>query len=241
MARDGSAQLDPVVWKWFLCVGNLHDACIESLRGIAGLNIINPQRHLLNTSSARVFFNDASVLQCRRSISAGIAIINKLDLIKTKVPVGHNDIERQTMFEYLTGYTDAKNGAGKSNNMFNNLSMISDLWKGMMVTIQGNLNVLSDQKNIVGSTYNKNVSKNDIAYNSLKTCVKTCQSFVKCLTSDMTEIARVCKKVYRNMAAEDNRDIETNYNGAGDLNNAYEDSAGPVRAAADQMKKNRWR
>lgn len=241
MARDGSAQLDPIVWKWFLCVGNLHDACIESLRGIAGLNIVNPQGHLMNAPSARIFFNDASVLQCRRSISAGIAIINKLDLIRTKVPVGHNDIERQTMFEYLTGYTDAKNGAGKSNNMFNSLYMISDLWKGMMVIVQGNLNVLSDQKNIVGSTYNKNVSKNDIAYDSLKTCVKTCQSFVKCLTSDMTEIARVCKKVYRNMTAEDNRDIETNYNGAGDLNNAYENSAGPVRAAADQMKKNRWR
>ena len=241
MARDGTAQLDPVVWKWFLCVGNLHDACIESLRGIPGLNIVNPQRHLMNTPGARVFFNDASVLQCRRSISAGIAIINKLDLIKTKIPVGHNDIEKQTMFEYLTGYTDSKNDAGRSNNMINNLSMIADLWKAMMVDIQGNLNVLAAQKEVVGSVYNKNVSKNDIAYNSLKTCVKTCQTFVKCLTSDMSEIAHVCKKVYQNMSVEDRKDIETNYNGAGDRNNAYESAAEPVRAAADQMKKGRWR
>lgn len=234
------ARLDPLVWKWYLCTGNLHNAAVQELRkNVPGIHLkefITSSFAAAASPEVAAFNGDANVVTCSRNIPAGIQILQKLDLMRTKMPVPVDEAQRQTMFEYLTGYTgDEKTQSGRSDNFANQLAMYADVWKHMMVEMNNNINVISDQRGTAGSTYNKNPSKNDISYRAMKECVMTCNKFSKCLMSDIKEIAAVCNEVYSNMQTQDRGDIENNAKGVGKTNAAWEKIYAAPRTAADSI------
>lgn len=233
------ARINPLIWKWYLCTGNLHNASVATLlKDVRGLPIktYDVAAFASKQPAMTPFMSDANVVTCSRNVPNGIQILSKLDLIKTKMPVPPDETQRQTMFDYLTGYMgDDKAESGRSDNFINQLSIHADIWKHMMVAINNNINVISDQRNTAGSMYNKNASKNDIAYRGIKACVETCQKFSKCLMSDIKEIAAVCNTVYSNMMQQDSGDIEHNHKSAGKQNATWEKYYAPSRVAADQI------
>ena len=235
----GRARINPLIWKWYLCTAKLHNRSIEVLaKEVPGLRLKNYDTSRAEASSPDIaaFSGDANVVTCSKDVPRGIQILDKLDLIRTKMPVPVDETQRQTMFEYLTGYKgDDKDTSGKSDNFINQLSMNADIWKHMMVTINENINVIADQRGTAGSNYNKNASRNDISYRGLKACVDTCQKFSKCIMSDIKEIAAVCNAVYSNMVQQDRGDIENNVRGAGKQNAAWEKKYAGTRVAADQI------
>ena len=249
--------LNPVIWKWYMCVWSLHDLCVATLKNnVGGLNINQYQPPAsIGKQHWLTYLNDATVLNCQRNIPAGIQVLDRLDITRTKIPTPTDEASRETWFEGLTGYTgDEKNFQGTSNNYINQIYMLSDVWKHLMVTIQGNVNAIANQKEIAGSAYNKNPSKNDIAYKGLKACVDACTKFCKCCTNDIVQIANICKQVYQNTVASDKGDIEagvvtSTYTATGkkngkvvklkadQLNKNYEDLYAPTRNATIDKKK----
>lgn len=254
-------RLDPVTWKWYLCTATLHNACIDALKNIPGL-AVNPYA-IQWSQQFQQYRQDANVLMCAKNIPNGIQILDKIDLMKTKIPIPSNEVEKQALFECLTGYTGAdKTNSGQSDNFINQIYMLADIWKRMMVAMQNNINSISAQKDSSGSAYSKNASKYDIAYKGIKACVDTCNKFGKCCISDIKEIANICKTVYSNMRSQDQGDIEANkpstahpiinkttgqpvvdkdgnklYHGAGDVNRVWDSIYGETRNAKPTRNK----
>lgn len=237
-------ELNPLVWKWFMCVQALHNLCVRTLKGnVRDLNIseYNPPTAIANNAMNK-YRSDANVLNCARNIPAGIQLLDKLDITRTKIPTPTDEASKQTWFEGLTGYTgEEKTYAGTSNNFVNQIYILADVWKHMMVGIQNNINEIANQKDITGSAYNKNSSKNDIAYNGMKACVDACAKFCKCCSNDIAQIANICKQVYQNTLSNDRGDIEnkatakTKYTFIDGAKQPVEPDAGELRQNYDNI------
>ncbi len=222
--NTGGYTVTPEVYKWQVLIESLHNKCVTDLKkrtlvnkndpgnmAMTGLNPIQVT-HVSGEQAQKyqVYKNDPQVQTCSRDIPSGIIILDRLDLMRTKIPVPADEMQKQILFTNLTGYSEDKNGAAKSSNYVNTLFALADSWKKMMAEMQANLNNVTDQRNQAASQYNKLATKNDIAYKGMKACVDSCSKFCKCFTSDIQEIIHVCNRVYGETEAADQADIKNN-------------------------------
>ena len=222
--NTGSYTVTPEVYKWQVLIESLHNKCVTDLKKRTLVNKNDPGNMAMTglkpiqvthvsgeqAQKYQVYKNDPQVQTCSRDIPSGIIILDRLDLMRTKIPVPADEMQKQILFTNLTGYSEDKNGAAKSSNYVNTLFALADSWKKMMAEMQANLNNVTDQRNQAASQYNKLATKNDIAYKGMKACVDSCSKFCKCFTSDIQEIIHVCNKVYGETEAADQADIKNN-------------------------------
>jgi len=220
--NTGSYTVTPEVYKWQVLIESLHNKCVTDLKKRTLVNKNDPGNMAMSglkpiqvthvsgeqAQKYQVYKNDPQVQTCSRDIPSGIIILDRLDLMRTKIPVPADEMQKQILFTNLTGYSEDKTGAAKSSNYVNTLFALADSWKKMMAEMQANLNNVTDQRNQAASQYNKLATKNDIAYKGMKACVDSCSKFCKCFTSDIQEIIHVCNKVYSETETADQADIK---------------------------------
>ena len=222
--NTGGYTVTAEVYKWQVLIESLHNKCVADLKKKTLVNKNDPGNMAMSglkpiqvtpvsseqSQKYQVYKNDPQVQTCSRDIPSGIIILDRLDLMRTKIPVPADEMQKQILFTNLTGYSEEKTTAAKSNNYVNTLFALADSWKKMMAEMQANLNNVTDQRNQAASQYNKLATKNDIAYKGMKACVDSCSKFCKCFTSDIQEIIHVCNKVYGETEAADQADIKNN-------------------------------
>lgn len=143
-------------------------------------------------------------------IDKGISILNGAHLLKKKVVVPQDTNAQEQMAEWFFGYTAGKAQNGKSNNIYNSLTIISDSWKKLLSFTKSTVDQANSLQNNMNSVYTRDRRRYDKAVSGLEAATKSCKAFISALSSDLATLTKLDNGLMQRVSQMDQNDAQQN-------------------------------